>query len=224
MGRSATDMAIVFEAIHGADGVDLDAVTRPFELSGPVAIEGWRVGYLAGARERSEDYARTLSELEALGVELVPVELPAYPVWDMMLILMAEAAASFDELTRDGRDDQLVQQGDAAWPNLFRAARLTPAVEYVRANRLRSALCRDMHAAMSGVELLVHPPFEGDVLGISNLTGHPCFIAPCGPARERRQPATVCFTGQLYGEARLLALVQSWQRATGYELAHPPGF
>ncbi len=224
MGRSATDMALVFEAIHGADGVDLDAVTRPFTLSGPVSVEGWRVGYLADARERSEDYARTLSELESLGVELVPVVLPEYPVWDMMLILMAEAAASFDELTREDTDDQLVQQGDAAWPNLFRAARLTPAVEYVRANRLRAALCRDTHAALSQVELLVHPPFDGNVLGVTNLTGHPCFIAPSAPPKGTGQPTTVCFTGQLYGESRLLALVQRWQQETGYQLAHPPGF
>ena len=224
MGRSATDMAIVFEAIHGADGVDLDAVTMPFELTGPVDIDGWRVGYLAGARERSAAYAQTLEELAELGVELVAVELPDYPVWDMMLILMAEAAAAFDELTRDGRDDQLVQQGDSAWPNLFRAARLIPAVEYVRANRLRAALCRDMHEALAEVALLVTPPFEGDSLGITNLTGHPCFVAPSGAPREGRQPATVCFIGQLHDEARLLALAQTWQRATGYHLAHPPGF
>ncbi|MCB9915745.1 MAG: amidase, partial [Planctomycetes bacterium] len=118
MGRSATDLALVFDALHGADGVDLDAVTRPFALTAPVDVAGWRVGFVADLRESNASYAATLTELERLGVELVPVEVPRYPVWDMMIVLMAEAAASFDELTRDGRDDLLVQQGDEAWPNL----------------------------------------------------------------------------------------------------------
>lgn len=224
MGRSAADMAIVFDVLHGADDVDLDAVTRPFELSGAVDVTGWRVGYLSEQREDNASYATNLEELESLGVELVAIELPEYPVWDMMLILMAEAAAAFDELTRDGRDDQLVQQGDQAWPNLFRAARLIPAVEYVRANRLRAQLCREMHGLLADVELYVHPPFGSDSLGITNLTGHPCFIAPSSEPKRERQPETVCFTGQLYGEARLLALVQAWQAATDYEEARPPGF
>jgi Asp-tRNA(Asn)/Glu-tRNA(Gln) amidotransferase A subunit family amidase len=224
LGTSAVDCAIVMDAIHGKDGVDPDAVTRPFRLSGATDVKGWHVGFFAKAREQHEGYARTLEELEALGVTLVSIELPDYPTWEMMLILMAEAACSFDELTRDGRDDQLVQQGDDAWPNLFRAARLIPAVEYVRANRLRTALCRDMDQVMSKIDLYVHPPYGGSSLGITNLTGHPCVVAPSGVAREGHQPATVCFTGQLYADDRLLALVETWQRATEYDEQSPPGF
>jgi Asp-tRNA(Asn)/Glu-tRNA(Gln) amidotransferase A subunit family amidase len=224
LSTSAVNCAIAFDAIHGQDGIDPDAVRRPFRLSAAVDVKGWRVGYFSAARDGQEDYARTLGELEALGVELVALELPDYPVWEMMLILMVEAASSFDELTRDGRDDQLVQQGDDAWPNLFRAARLIPAVEYVRANRLRTALCRAMDAVMAQVELYVHPPSYGSSLGITNLTGHPCVVAPSGPAREGRQPRTMCFTGQLYGEDKLLALVQTWQAASGYHRQHPPGY
>lgn len=224
LGTSSVDCAIVFDVLHGRDGVDPDAVDRPFELSGPVDVTDWRVGILQSAYDSQDDYSRTCHELEALGVELVPITLPDYPVWEMMLILMAEAACSFDELTRDGRDDQLVQQGDQAWPNLFRAARLIPAVEYVRSNRLRTALCRDMDRVMAGVDLYVHPPSYGSSLGITNLTGHPCVVAPSGPPQEGRQPATVCFTGQLHGESALLALVQSWQTTTEYEAAHPSGF
>jgi len=223
MGRSAIDCAIVFDVLHGEDGGDLDAVTRPFTLTGPVDVKGWKVGYFKSAADNAT-YAQTLNELTELGVELVPITLPEYPVWDMMLILMAEGACAFDDLTRDGRDDQLVQQGDQAWPNQFRAARFTPAVEYLKANRMRAALCRDMNEALAGVELYVHPSFGGDSLGITNLTGHPCFIAPCGPPQEGRQPPTVCFTGQLYGESRLLALVETWQAATPWEQARPPGF
>ena len=224
LGTSVTDCALVFDVLHGTDGVDPDAVDRPFELSGPVDIKGWKVGYFPGLAQRQKGYGRTIEELKGLGVELVPMELPAYPTGQMMLILMAEAAAAFDEITRDGRDGELAQQGDNAWPNLFRAARLIPAVEYIRAGRMRAALCRDMDRAMAAVDLFVHPPFYGGGLAITNLTGHPCVVAPGGPAKEKRQPESVCFTGQLYGERALLAAVQAWQAATDYEDAHPAGF
>ena len=223
LGTTAVDCAIVFDAIHGADGVDLDAVDRPFELSGPVDVKGWRVGVFPAALERNADYARVVEELRALGVETVELTLPEYPIWEMMLILMAEAASAFDELTRDGRDDELVQQGNDAWPNLFRAARFIPAVEYVRANRMRTALMRDIDGAFADVDLVVHTP-RGPLLGITNLTGHPCVVAPCGPAEEGRQPRTVAFTGQLHDEAALLAFVQAWQASTTWHEQHPEAF
>ena len=223
LARSAADCALVFDAIHGADGIDLDAVSRPFALSGPVGLEGWRLGVVAGELEQDEDLARTVASLRELGVEIVEVQAPRYPVWEMMVILMAEAACAFDELTREGLDDQLTQQGDDAWPNLFRAARLLPAVEYVRANRMRMALMRDLDGAIAGVDALVHVP-RNSLLGITNLTGHPCVVAPCGHAPEGSQPPTIAFTGQLHDEAALLALVQSWQASTDWETQRPPGF
>lgn len=223
LGTTAVDCAIVFDAIHGSDGVDLDAVNQPFELSGPVDVKGWRLGVFPAALERNKDYARVVEELRALGAVTVELTLPEYPIWEMMLILMAEAASAFDELTRDGRDDELVQQGDDAWPNLFRAARFIPAVEYVRANRMRTALMRDIDRVFADVDLIVHTP-RGPLLGITNLTGHPCVVAPCGTAPEDQQPPTVAFTGQLHDEASLLALVQAWQASTSWHEQHPPAF
>ncbi|MFT7669113.1 MAG: Asp-tRNA(Asn)/Glu-tRNA(Gln) amidotransferase A subunit family amidase [Planctomycetota bacterium] len=224
LGTSATDCAIVFDVLHGTDDIDPDAVDLPFTLSGPVDITGWKVGIFTSAINAGSDYARTVGELKDLGVTLVEIDLPDYPIWEMMLILMAEGACAFDELTRDGRDDQLTQQGDNAWPNLFRAARLIPAVEYIRANRLRTSLCRAMEGVMSSVDMYVHPPSMGDSLAITNLTGHPCVVVPASLPVKDRQPGSVCFTGQLYGEAKLLALVQRWQATTIYEDTHPAGY
>ena len=138
--RNLQDTAVVLDAIEGADGLDLDAVDRPFEVPGSMSIEGWKIGYSPAAFERAESHRSVLDELKELGAELVEVELPDYPVWPMMTILFAESAAAFDELTRSDRDDELVEQGPQAWPNSFRAARLIPAVEYIRAQRLRTML------------------------------------------------------------------------------------
>lgn len=224
LARSLLDAAIVFDSIRGADGLDPAARASEFTLSGPVSVKGWRVGYFPALAEgegaRAPGYARVLDDLRALEVELVPIELPRLPAQELLLVLEAEAAAAFDELTRDGRDAELARQSADAWPNLFRTARLIPAVEYIRANRLRTELCRAMDRVMAEVELYVHPSHAGSSLTITNLTGHPCAIAPCG-FREDGTPYSICFTGQLHGESRLMAFAQTWQASTGHHRRHP---
>ena len=219
--RSVEDAALVFAAIQGPDGRDPTVREFPFALPAEVDLDGWRVGYLPGAFEERPELADVLPQLEDLGVELVPIELPReIPVRPLIVMLSAEAAASFDELTRDGRDDELVEQGPNAWPNSFRAARFVPAVEYIRADRLRRRLMLQMHDALADVDLYVHPPFGDGSLSITNLTGQPTVIAPAG-FREDGTPFSICFTGKLYDEARLLAAARAWQLATGHHLRHP---
>ncbi len=218
--RSLQDTAVVLEAIEGADGLDLDGVDRPFEVPGSMSIEGCKIGYSPAAFERAEDHQTVLDELRELGAELVEVELPDYPVWPMMTILFAESAAAFDELTRSDLDDELVEQGPQAWPNSFRAARLIPAVEYIRAQRLRTMLMRETASALSGVDAYLAPAGDFKTLGVTNLTGHPSLVAPCG-FQENRMPRALTIIGHPYDEARLVALGSAWQRSTAYHLQRP---
>ena len=122
--------------------------------------------------------------------------------------------------TDNGRDDLLVRQIRNAWPNVFRTHRLVPAVEYLQANRLRTRLCRDFDRLMAEVDLVVHPSFAGGILGMTNLTGHPTIVAPNG-FDDEGAPKSISFTGQLYGEERLVALVSAWQGATEHHRRHP---
>ena len=216
--RSLHDAAIVFDVIQGSDPSDSHGQDFAFQLPGRVDVEGWKVGYPQDAFENSPRDKHVLDELKALGVELVPMELPSYPVSEMTVILGVEAATAFDELTRSGRDRELVRQTNDAWPNVFRAAQLVSAIEYVRANRLRSALMRDMDSVMAKVDLYVHPAFYG--LTTTNLTGHPTVIAPSGFS-DSGQPYSIAFTGQLFGEERLLALARAWQESQSYHDKHP---
>ena len=218
--RSALDAAIVFDAIQGVDPRDPTTLAGGFALPVETDVEGMRVGVPAGAFEEGDPRRSVLAELEALGVELVELELPEHPVGDIMLLLNAEAATAFDELTRSGRDDELVRQIRRAWPNVFRASRMIPAVEYIRAQRLRTLLMQDLRRALSGVDAIVHPSFAGDLLAMTNLTGHPTFVAPCG-FREDGTPFSISFTGRLFGEAGLLVLARAWQEATGHHQRHP---
>src|SRR5688500_17976501 len=130
MTRSAEDAALVLAAIHGPDGRDGTVVRAPFNWDGTRPLSQLRVGYVRTAFDRDHatkafDQA-TLDVLRAQGATLQPVELPEMDYAAMRIILVAEAAAAFDELTRSNRDAELTEQGPNAWPNSFRVARFIP--------------------------------------------------------------------------------------------------
>jgi Asp-tRNA(Asn)/Glu-tRNA(Gln) amidotransferase A subunit family amidase len=178
-----------------------------------------------------------LDKLQAMGVKLIPVEFPKYPYQAMRSILVAEAAAAFDDLTRSGRDKLLTQQTRDDWPNTFRSARFIPAVEYIQASRARTTAMELAAKVFEQVDVIVAPTFSTQLL-ITNLTGHPALILPNGlrgddapKARVRDNgevdgggpgtPLSLTFLGQLYGEAKMLALAKAYQDATNFHLQHP---
>jgi Asp-tRNA(Asn)/Glu-tRNA(Gln) amidotransferase A subunit family amidase len=212
--RSVEDCALAFAAIHGFDGLDLSAVDRPFAWPPRRDLRALKVGYVesqGAAKDRAE-----LRVLRDLGVRLVPIKLPAkYPLQPLQVILDTEAATAFDELTRKG-----VTEGLNSWPRTFRAGQFVPAVEYLRANRLRTLLMREMEEVMGQVDLYV----QGDDLLLTNLTGHPSVVLPDGfrKAGDVELPQSIKFTGRLYGETELLAVAHAYQQATGHHLRRPP--
>ena len=139
----------------------------------------------------------------------------------MSLILSAEAATAFDELTRSGQDDLLVRQIEDAWPNVLRQARLIPAVEYIQANRIRTLVMSRMADILREIDVYVAPSFGGNNLLLTNLTGHPSVVLPNG-FREDGTPTSITFMGRLLGEDKLLALAKAYQDATSFHLRHPP--
>jgi Asp-tRNA(Asn)/Glu-tRNA(Gln) amidotransferase A subunit family amidase len=214
IARSVEDCALVFAAIHGYDGLDPTAVDRPFAWPSRRPASSLRVGYIEGKRppdERSE--IRTLREL---GVRLVPIKLPdKQPIGELTVILDTEAAAVFDPLTRSG-----VRDGIGRWATTFRRAQFITAVEYLRANRVRTLVMREMEEVIRDIDAYV----GGDDLTLTNLTGHPTVIVPDGDRRNSKneQPGTVTFTGKLFGESELLALAHAYQQASGAHLRRPP--
>jgi Asp-tRNA(Asn)/Glu-tRNA(Gln) amidotransferase A subunit family amidase len=224
--RTVEDCAIVFQAIIGRDGKDLTVVDAPFAYDPSTRLNTLRVGYIRSAFDSLKGEEKiaadsVLTVLRSLGASLIPVELPkAYPINDLSIILSAEAGAAFDELTRSGKDDQLVRQIKDAWPSVFRASRFIPAVEYIQANRIRSLVMRDMEELMKRVDVYVVPPFEGDNLLLTNLTGHPCVVLPNG-FRANQTPMSITFIGRLFDEGTLLSVANLYQTATHYQRRHP---
>jgi len=222
--RSVEDCALVFNAIYGPDGKDLTVVDLPFNWDSSLKLENIQIGYLK--KEFEKDYKNkendmaVLDVLRSLGAELVPIDLPQLPVEALSFILNAEAAAAFDELTRSGQDDLMVRQIKRAWPNVFRQARLIPAVEYIQANRIRSLLMREMARIMKNIDVYVAPSFGGNNLLLTNLTGHPAVVVPNG-FNEKGSPTSISFIGNLFEEEKVLAVAKAFQEATGFHLKHP---
>ena len=225
--RTVEDCALVFNAIIGADGIDQTIVDLPFNYNANVKLSSLRIGYYESAFEKDTTFKTqndaVLAKLRAAGANLIPIELPDYPINDLSFILSAEAAAAFDELTRSGKDDLLVRQIKNAWPNAFRAARFIPAVEYIQANRVRYLVIQAMEKLMSTVDVYVTPSFGGTNLLLTNLTGHPCVVAPNG-FDKKGNPISITFVGQLYNEAATLAVAKIFQDATNFHTKHPPLF
>jgi Asp-tRNA(Asn)/Glu-tRNA(Gln) amidotransferase A subunit family amidase len=231
MCRSAEDCALVLAAIHGRDGRDATVRDVPFDWDAALPLSSLRVGYLKSAFDAAEseaDRARKPFDDAALEVvrrqvgELVPVELPAgLPLAAMRTaILNAESAAAFDEITRSGRVNEIDR---SSWPDSFRRARFIPAVEYIQANRARTLLMQAYEAATRDVDVYVTPSFGGDVLVMTNLTGHPALVLPNG-FRANGTPVSISFIGRLFGEAELVAVGKAYQDATDFHIRQPPLF
>jgi Asp-tRNA(Asn)/Glu-tRNA(Gln) amidotransferase A subunit family amidase len=224
--RTVEDCGIVFDAICGPDGKDPSVIESAFNYVPQIELDKLRIGYLKTAFEADtvnfENNQASLQQIQQLDIELIPLELPEFPVYAMSIILSAEAATAFDELTRSGQDSLLVRQIKNAWPNVFRASRFIPAVEYIQANRLRSMLIQEMNRLMQTVDVYIAPSF-GENLLLTNLTGHPCVVLPNG-FDEEGSPTSISFIGKLFDEATLLAIAKAYQDATGFHLKHPKGF
>ncbi|MFL5500282.1 MAG: amidase [Gemmatimonadaceae bacterium] len=235
--RSVEDCAMVLDAIYGPDGRDNTVIDAPYRWDAKLSPKTLRIGYVKSAFDTAmndpADPKRTLHATKKfddaaldvfrrLGINLVAVDLPDVAYDPMRIILNAEAAAAFDELTRSDRDKELVQQGKFDWPNSFRTSRFIPAVDYVNANRLRSIAIQKWDELMRTVDVIVTPTGAANLnqLVATNLTGHPAVILPNG-FREDGTPVSLTFLGGLFEEGKLLAVARAYQEATGFHLKHP---
>ena len=226
MCRTVEDCALVYEAIRGSDGHDLTVRDAPFNWDATRNPRALRIGYYKTAFDADHNTKAfddaALDVMRRAGFDLVPFETPAqYPLGALRsAILTAEAAAAFDDLTRSGRDDLMER---SSWPNTFRTARLVPAVADINANRVRTLAMQAMHEAMQDVDVVVTPSYGGNILLLTNLTGHPTVVLPNG-FTEENTPVSLSFVGRLYGEAETLLVARAYQDATDFHLRYPPQF
>ena len=250
--RYVEDCAVVMSVIARPDGKDLSVSDIPFNWDARRDYRTLRVGYFAEAfadKDRNPDWIRndqaSLDQLRAMGVNLIPLSVPDFPI--DILSLSVEAAVFFDELTRSGRDKLLTAKtkGDR-----FRSARLIPAVEYLQSQRLRSIMMQKLADATAGVDAYLAPSTNGNPRAggadgappagtpttpapapnftqkhyqMANLACYPAVALPNGFSASGA-PTSVIFMGRPFGELEVMTLAKAYQDATGFNTKHPPEF
>jgi Asp-tRNA(Asn)/Glu-tRNA(Gln) amidotransferase A subunit family amidase len=230
--RSAADAAIVFNYIHGTDGKDGSAVNMPFNFTPNKDIKKLKIAYAKNYFDKIKDTSRNefkvLEEFKKLGVQLIAVNFPDSGVYNfniMDVVIGAECAAQFDEMTRLNIDDILTRQTKSDWPNSFRTNRFIPAVEYINAQRHRYTLMQKVNEVMQQYDVIICPSRgDGNQSAITNLTGNPVVCVPNGFDKKLNLPTGISFIGNLYDEATILSIAQAYQKATNWDETHPTLF
>ena len=248
MTRSVEDALLVLRAISGPDAGDLASLPSHLDFDAGAPVKGLRVGYFPAWMKESPatDVDRAaLESLKGLGLVATEVSLPDWPYDSLNLMLFAEAAAAFEELTLSGQANQLKAQVPDAWPNLFRESRFLSAVDFVQADRLRRKVAMEMARVFSQVDLLLVPSLRDEMLVISNNTGHPSLTMRTGfvkisEARSdwapdpnnplprfnppRRVPHGITLIGRLFDEGTIGRVGVALERALNVAGERPPGF
>lgn len=238
MCRSVEDCVLVLNAIYGSDGRDDTVTDAPFDWVPDRPLASLRIGYIqkeleaapnnpnpteaqrTTAESRRAMYAAALEVFRKAGAKLEPIAMPDFPTGSIGFVLSAEAAAAFDDLTRD--KDQLATltaQSPGDWPNTFRSSRFIPAVEYIRAMRARRLLMQEMDTLMSQYDVFLSPAPGSASLTITNLTGHPAIALKCGFIDN--MPQSIMVTGRLYDEATVCRVALAYEQATEWHKKHP---
>jgi Asp-tRNA(Asn)/Glu-tRNA(Gln) amidotransferase A subunit family amidase len=248
MTRRVEDAMLVLRAISGPDRGDLSSVPSKLDFDANASAKGLRVGYFPGWMKESPATHVDRTALEAASkVGMVPVEvsLPNWPYDSLDLILFAEAAAAFEDLTLSHKVDELKVQVPDAWPNTFRQSRFLSAVDFVQSDRFRRKVAMEMARLFSRVDLLLVPSLRDEMLTITNFTGHPSLTFRAGflnvsearsdwapdPAHPlpkfsppRRVPHGVTLIGRLFDEGTIARAGLALERNLAVADERPPGF
>jgi Asp-tRNA(Asn)/Glu-tRNA(Gln) amidotransferase A subunit family amidase len=248
MARSVEDTMLVLNAITGSDGHDVSCVPGKLDFDASTSVQGLRVGYIPSWLNEAPATPVDRAAIEAVkkaGMVPVEVSIPDWPYDSLDLILFAEAAAAFEEITLNHAVDQLKAQVSDAWPNSFRQARFLSAVDFVQSDRFRRMVALEMGRVMAQVDLLIVPSLRDEMLTITNFTGHPSLTLRAGfvevsearsdwapdPAKPlpkfnppRRVPHGVTLIGRIFEEGTLARAGLSLERIFNVSAENPPGF
>jgi Asp-tRNA(Asn)/Glu-tRNA(Gln) amidotransferase A subunit family amidase len=248
MTRSVEDAMLVLQAISGPDAGDVSSVESKLDFDAAASARGLRVGYFPKWMQESpatEVDRAALETVKKVGMIPVEVSIPDWPYDSLNVILFAEGAAAFEEITLNHAVDELKVQTYDAWPNIFRQSRFLSAVDFVQTDRLRRKVAVEMARVFSQVDLLLVPSLRDEMLTITNFTGHPSLTLRAGfvevseartdwapdPSRPlpkfsppRRVPHGVTLIGRLFEEGTVARAGLALERAFGVVSQRPTGF
>jgi Asp-tRNA(Asn)/Glu-tRNA(Gln) amidotransferase A subunit family amidase len=248
MARSVEDTMLVLHAISGPDPGDVASVPSKLAFNSDANVTGLRVGYIPAWMQKdpaTEVDRAALETVKKVGMTPVVVSLPDWPYDSLNIILFAESAAAFEELTLSHQLDELTMQVPDAWPNTFRQSRFLSAVDFVQADRMRRKVALEMERVFSEVDVLLVPSLRDEFLVITNFTGHPSLTLRAGfvevsearsdwapdpknplPkfAAPRRVPHGITLVGKLFEEGTVAEVGMTLERAFDVAAVRPAGF
>jgi aspartyl-tRNA(Asn)/glutamyl-tRNA(Gln) amidotransferase subunit A len=234
MARSAEDCAFVFDAIIGIDPEDptVRSSSRFTPRKQPA-----RIGMLMqGPSDVSKPIAEAIEVLKKSGHSSREITLPNLPYAEVTAVIQrAEACAAFWPLIRDGRlqelSDEGLKTGLAAGVNIR-------AIDYIHANRMRVPMAAAMTSVFAQVDVIVGPTLPmvankleedldqafakvNDPLGpLGNLLGLPAISVPCGFSGGL--PVGMLILGAYGKEDDVLSVAIDFQRSTDWHKRRPP--
>lgn len=244
IARSVADCGTVLHAIYGPDGFDGTVSNAPFEWRAKSAekTRRLRLGIVeselfdsspeASDKERAQATLRrpvmeaAVAVYRELGFEVIPVKLPPFPASALYAIHNAEAGAMFDDITRSEAIDGLEGQGPNDRATQLRASRFIPAVDYIRAQRVRTLMIQAVEELFEGIDLFLTPP-SSDSVSMTNLTGHPALVLPAGFIRSEtgiEMPQNIMLTARLDDEETLLDAGLAFERVAPWHDRRPPRY
>lgn len=205
IARHIEDLAYVFPNLLGPDGRDPTLVSRGFRWPLDLHASALRVGVTGDDLNKVEQQA--LDTLQAQGAQVVELKVQSkLPVDAMNFILGVEASTVFDDAFRQ---EPAADYG--LWTSTFQKSQFVPAIQYLRANRLRGQLISETQAWLAQVDVVL----GGDDLLLTNLTGHPSLVVTCGSDEVQgvQMPGVVKLTAAAYREQQLLHVAHMLQTA-----------
>jgi aspartyl-tRNA(Asn)/glutamyl-tRNA(Gln) amidotransferase subunit A len=250
MARTVRDCARFLGAMSGFDPLDPASADEPvtdFEralLESP-SLRGKSFAVAPELFESTEPEVlgiveEALRHLDREGARRIDVSIPSARAANVAdeIIIGAEAAVYHEQNMADEAKRALIDPAVRLYVN---SGRLYLATDYVKAQRLRGRLQRELTRALETSDVLVCPTdptltprlgaapsldgrdlrwFEYGTVNLGNLTGFPAISVPCGFDR-RGMPVGLQVYGRPFEEDRVLAFAHGYERSTEWHRQRP---
>ena len=243
MARTASDCALILQAIAGYDDDDPTSIEMPvpdYSASLDQGVKGLRIGLPtnfffdtdAVIPEVTEAVNATLAVFTSLGAEVKEVVFPSLEAFGVNDPLLAEAAAYHEEHLRENRQAFSKVIGD----RLADAAQELRAVDYSRTVYSRLELKLGLRKLFREVDILITPtepilaptmeeapplrPLIARNTGPFNVAGIPAITVPCGFS-ESGLPIGLSLAGRPWDETTVLRAAHAYQGATDWHTRRP---
>jgi aspartyl-tRNA(Asn)/glutamyl-tRNA(Gln) amidotransferase subunit A len=244
--RSAEDCGLVLHEIAGADAEDPGSAHKGFAFTPQFDRKpsDFTVGYSPAdfesvAPEARSAFTAALEVVKKLGVKTKELNLPDFPYGALIeTIIGAEAASIFEDIIHGG---QVAQMADSAQAATLKAAVEIPAVDYLKAMRIRSRVRQAFRELFYDVDLLLAPartapaPLatsslgggrmspaargQNDIIPAGNLAGLPAISLPCGFAGNL--PVGISFVGRAFFDNHVIGMGRAFQSQTDWHRRKP---